>query len=167
MHSFTSMRSIPGILKPITPPLRLKKRLSAFHYEVDAKQERRAFWTTAALFLVMCATFLPYSLIYLVSYNGWLRVSPALIHVMSATPYVKMCTDPLVYGVRTLEMRQGSVLLWRRLRWCGRPPPTTSEGGVARFRSRRIGFHSLRNKTQVATSGESKSVEVSLSYTPV
>ena len=87
-----------------------------FHYDRDVKQERRAFITTAVLFAVTMLTFLPYSLLYLISYNGGVRPSAVLVMLMNVCPYAKCCSEPLVYGIRTPEVRRGASLLWKRVR---------------------------------------------------
>lgn len=95
----------------------LRKRLSQFRFREDIRGEWKAFITTAVLLLTMVAFFLPYSVVYVVSINHISQASlqsGALIYYMNLLPYLKFLSDPIIYGMRTLEVREGCFRLLAR-----------------------------------------------------
>ncbi len=86
----------------------------------DVKAERRAFVTIVILLCTLTVFFTPYSVIYVVSLNsknpGFGFKDEGIIYYMTILPYFKFLSDPLIYGLRMREVKDGCL---RMLAKCG------------------------------------------------
>lgn len=73
----------------------------------ELTQERRAFITTIMLLGTLTFFYLPHTIYYLVSFNGGTSdpEPTAVVFYMTTMPYIKMISDPIVYGVRMRRRR--------------------------------------------------------------
>lgn len=92
----------------------LQKRLSQFRFDQDMSSERKSFITIVILLTTLTVFFIPYAVVYVVSLNKQAESAmenKALIYYMNLLPYVKFFSDPIIYGMRMQEVREG----WRRM----------------------------------------------------
>jgi hypothetical protein len=89
----------------------LRKRLSQFRFDQEVQGERRAFFTTLMLIASLTLFYIPFTTVYVYSLNkdGMAIHSSALIYYMTLLPYAKFFIDPLIYGLRMKEIREGCV----------------------------------------------------------
>ena len=97
----------------------LRKRLDKFRQLQDTVSDRKAFTTTLIFILTLTLFYVPYETLYVVTLNvdlGCDFKNTALMFYMNFLPYLKFCTDPVVYGLRMREItaRCRSLLLRRR-----------------------------------------------------
>ena len=98
---------------------KLQRRLSQFRYEQSVSGEQKAFVTIAILLLTLSIFSIPYSIVFVITLNTNKTVdmtSNALIYYMNTLPYIKYFSDPLIYGMRMREAREG---LRRLMVQCG------------------------------------------------
>ena len=92
----------------------LRKRLSQFRYDQEVHGEREAFFTTLMLIALLTLFYIPFTTVFVISINksGWSEISNSVvIYYMNLLPYVKFFLDPLIYGLRMKEMREGCLKL--------------------------------------------------------
>ena len=92
----------------------LKRRLSQFRFEHEVSGERTAFVTIVILLTTLTAFFIPYAAVYVISLNSNSEIdmqNNILIYYMNILPYLKFFTDPIIYGMRMREVREG----WSRM----------------------------------------------------
>ena len=78
---------------------KLKRRLSQFRNGQTNAGERKAFVTIIILLVTLSSFYIPYSLVYVITMNSNSSIdmhSSALMYYMTALPYIKFFTDPLV-----------------------------------------------------------------------
>jgi hypothetical protein len=122
---------------------RLQRRLSRFRFDQDVDYEKKAFITTAILLATLTFFFLPYSIVYLLTYNDGMGKDAGIIYYMNLLPYLKFISDPLIYGARMREVREaffrlsvqcgfkGCMCLVRDMR-----VPSTAPGGTCSIQLR-------------------------------
>ena len=108
--------SIVGLcLRIYTEIQKLRKRLSQFRFDHEVSGERKAFVTIIILLSTLTIFFIPYVAVYAITLNssdsGIDMQSDALIYYMNLLPYLKFFTDPIIYGMRMKEVREG----WSRM----------------------------------------------------
>jgi len=103
----------------------LRHRLLQFRYddgESTSTQDRKAFVTTVILLATLTFFFLPHTVYFFISLNTSISPEPSsgltsimLVLYMTLLPYLKMMTDPLVYGVRMCRRSSASAAITSRL----------------------------------------------------
>ena len=88
------------------------------------KGEKRAFVTIVILVVTLATLVIPYTIIYMVSLNSSQDMgiqSQAVIYYMNLLPYFKFLVDPLVYGLRMREFKEGCLSIGAKfgLKQCG------------------------------------------------
>ncbi|ELT97564.1 hypothetical protein CAPTEDRAFT_216107 [Capitella teleta] len=81
-----------------------------YRQERDIRGERRAFVTIIILLTTLTIFYIPFNVAYLVSVNsdgGVAMEKSALIIYMNIMPYCKFISDPLIYGLRMREVKEG------------------------------------------------------------
>jgi len=103
---------------------KLQARLSKFRFDQSVRGERKAFYTIVILVVTLSIFYIPYNLIHLITLNTHqidAMDSNVMIYYMNILPYLKFCTDPLIYGMRMREVRDGfrrATVLMPGLRKC-------------------------------------------------
>ena len=90
----------------------LQVRLSHFRFDQEVQGEKRAFVTTLMMIVLLTVFYVPYTIVYVFSINnsGGSEIhNSALIYYMNLLPYIKYLLDPLIYGLRMKEMREGCI----------------------------------------------------------
>ena len=86
-------------------------RIHHFRQRWELHRNWKAFVTTALLVGSLTMFFLPSCVVYFVTMNfndmSLSRDSSILTYIMNMLPYVKFITDPVIYGMRTKEVREG------------------------------------------------------------
>ena len=93
------------------------KRLNHFRHRWELRRNWKAFITTALLVGSLTVFFLPYCILYFITLHLDLSLSkdhPFFVYIMNLLPYIKFITDPIIYGMRTKEVRDG----YRRMIIC-------------------------------------------------
>lgn len=95
---------------------KLKKRLSQFRFDHEVSGERKAFVTIIILLSTLTIFVIPYAAVYVITLNfnnnsGLDMQNDVLIYYMNLLPYLKFLTDPIIYGMRMREVREG----WSRM----------------------------------------------------
>lgn len=83
-----------------------------YRQERSLKAERRAFVTIVILLATLTVFFIPHTIAYLVSVNidrDKAMDKSVLIYYMNMMPYFKFLLDPLIYGLRMREVRDGCI----------------------------------------------------------
>jgi hypothetical protein len=86
----------------------LQRRLSQFRYEQEVGGESKAFFTTLMLIALLTLFYVPYTSVYVFSLHHHGATTAPLIYYMNLLPYAKFFLDPLIYGLRMREMREGA-----------------------------------------------------------
>ena len=76
------------------------------------KGEKRAFITIVILVVTLATLVIPYTVIYMLSLNSTQDMgiqSQAVIYYMNLLPYLKFLSDPLIYGLRMREFKDGCI----------------------------------------------------------
>ena len=86
-------------------------QMARLRYDQDFQGEKKAFITIIILLSTLTLFFIPYSILYVVTFNsehglGGMQNS-ALIYYMNFLPYLKFLSDPIIYGLRMREVRDG------------------------------------------------------------
>ena len=88
----------------------LQKRLSQFRFDQEVKGERNMYFTTLMLLATLTLFFIPYTTVYVISLHqsDWKEMNNSvLIYYMNILPYFKLLSDPIIYGMRMREIREG------------------------------------------------------------
>ena len=88
----------------------LQHRLSQFRFDQEVKGERNVYFTTLMLLATMTVFFVPYTTVYIISIHqsNWHEMNNSvLIYYMNVLPYLKFLSDPIIYGMRMKEIREG------------------------------------------------------------
>ena len=94
------------------------------HERSVMKGEKRAFVTIVILVVTLATLVIPYTVIYVISLNSGQDMgiqSRAVIYYMNLLPYLKFLLDPLVYGLRMREFKEGCLSIGAKLglKQCG------------------------------------------------
>ena len=88
------------------------------------KGEKRAFVTIVILVVTLATLVIPYTIIYMISLNSEKDMgiqSQAVIYYMNLLPYLKFISDPIIYGLRMREFKEGCINIGLKcgLKHCG------------------------------------------------
>ena len=113
----------------------LNGRMAQHRHERNVmKGEKRAFVTIVIMVVTLATLVIPYTVIYMVSLNSAQDMgiqSQAVIYYMNLLPYLKFLSDPLIYGLRMREFKDGCVNIGARcgFKQCGCWEVTTLSRG--------------------------------------
>ena len=90
------------------------KQMARLRYGQDFQGEKKAFITIIILLSTLTLFFIPYSILYVVNINSQNDMaglqSQSFIYYMNLLPYLKFLSDPIIYGLRMREVRDGCIL---------------------------------------------------------
>ena len=94
------------------------------HERNVVKSETRAFVTIVILVVTLATLVIPYTIIYMISLNSGKDMgiqSQAVIYYMNLLPYLKFISDPIIYGLRMREFKEGCINIGDKcgLKHCG------------------------------------------------
>ena len=87
----------------------LRRNLGRIVFFDDLQTERRTLRTLILLLSVTAIFWCPYYIFYTLSLNtSWITVTDNsfIVYSMTMLPYLKYCSDPLIYGKRMLGLQQ-------------------------------------------------------------
>jgi hypothetical protein len=129
----------------------LQKRLSQFRFDQEVRGEHQAFVTTLMLLTSLTLFFIPYTTVYMISlhrshWHDHEINNSVLIYYMNLLPYIKFLSDPIIYGLRMKEIREGCrrfAYMCGCYTYCfgngyGSPSTTARNSGVASLHMRSL-----------------------------